>query len=43
MQEKQRCGLESAYSKTKVKSDEKNGVLEVEGVVQVVVVDDDAR
>jgi hypothetical protein len=34
---------ESAYGKAKVESDEKDGVLEVEGVVQIVVVDDDAR
>lgn len=30
------------YSKAEVESDEKNGKLEVEGVVQVIVVDDDA-
>jgi hypothetical protein len=34
---------ESAYGKAKVESDKKDGVLEVEGVVQIVVVDDDAR
>jgi hypothetical protein len=34
--------LESTYSEAKVESDEKDGELEVEGVVQVIVVDDDA-
>jgi hypothetical protein len=46
MQKKKNIGgwLEvSAYGKAKVESDEKDGVLEVEGVVQIVVVDDDAR
>ncbi len=39
---KQGCWLEYTYGKAKVESDEKNGVLEVEGVVQIIVVDDDA-
>lgn len=30
-----------AYSKAEVEGDEENGELEVEGVVQIVVVDDD--
>ena len=41
--QKHRCGLGIAYSKAKVEGDEKNGVLKVEGVVQIIVVDDDAR
>ena len=42
MQKKHRYWPEGTYSKAKVESDEKDGKFEVEGVVEVVVVDDDA-
>ena len=35
------CGLVKTYRKAEVEGDEKNGELEVEGVVQIIVIDDD--